>query len=152
ENPGGQATLEVRLEGGTSFPRDLAGGSQVSIGVTRFGPVPIPSAIRENTKFMDIQQLKRVLANPLLSREIAGIRDEAVRRARTEAFAGAILAHLNGESRSFTFDSGAERTTVRAGPAGAEIRGSQIVIEHDPDPARRPVAFIEASDPAGEHG
>ncbi len=150
DNPGGQATLEVRLVGGTSFPRELAGGTQVSIGVTSFGPVPLPSAIRENPKFMDINQLKSVLANPLLSREIAGIREEGIRRARTDAYVGSILAHLNSDSRSFTFDTGTERTTIRAGRLPAEIRGSNIVIPFDDDPEQRPVGFVETSPtPAG---
>jgi lipopolysaccharide export LptBFGC system permease protein LptF len=143
ENPGGQATLEVQLRDGTSFPRDLAGGSQVSIGVTSFGPVPIPSAIRENTKFMDINQLKNVLANPLLSREISEIRQEGVRQAQTNAYVSSILARLNGGNRSYTFDTGSERTTIRAGDEPAEVRGKYLVVPFPEDAARRPIGFVE---------
>lgn len=147
ENPGEPATLEVQLSGGISFPRELAGGTQVSIGQTSFGPVPIPSAIREGTKFMNITQLKDVLANPLHSREVKAIRDEGVRRAQTTAFVTSVLTRLNSPAKSFTFDTGAQRTTLRTGEMPAIIRGDALVIPFDEDPAKRPVGFIEIDSP-----
>src|SRR5690606_40238966 len=70
EQEDGDATLEVLLEGGSKFPRNLAGGSQIGIGRTIFGPIELPSAIRENSKFMDIAQLKSILRNLLNIREV----------------------------------------------------------------------------------
>ncbi len=137
------ATLEVRLVGGRSFPRELAGGTQVGIGVTSFGPVPIPSAMREGTKFMTIGQLKEVLANPLNSREIAAIRDKGLNQAKVAAFATLILGRLNGPAKSYTFESADERTTLRSGDAPAQVRGDRVVIPFEDDPANRPISFIE---------
>lgn len=134
ENRGGDATLEVQLIGGAQFPRVLASGTQVNIGVTRFGPVSIPSAIRENPKFMNINQLKSTLVDPRRNRDIAELLRESVRHHRINVYAGSILNRLNGPARSFTFTDGDEQTTIVAGEQPAAVDGSHIVIPYGHDP------------------
>lgn len=141
ESPDGDAMLEVELIGGAQFPRELASGTQVTVGVTRFGPVPIESQIRENPKFMNINQLKAMLVNPARSNDVADILRQGVREHQTAVYAGAIVTRLNGPSRSFTFQSGDERTTIVAGDEPAEVDGSHIVIRYGPDP--QVVGFTE---------
>ncbi len=143
EQEDGDATLEVLLEGGSRFPRNLAGGSQIGIGRTVFGPIELPSTIRENSKFMNIGELKSILRNPLNSREISRLYSKALRDHRMTLFAHSILERLNGPSRSFTFVSGDERTTIQAAGPPVGFRGNRIVITYPEDPENRPVGFIE---------
>lgn len=152
ENPDSQVTLEVQLKGGISFPRDLAGGSQVSIGTTSFGPVPIPSSIRENTKFMTINQLKRILADPMRSREISGIVTKGVQQAQVDAYLASIAQRLHSGDRTFTFATGSERTTIRAAATAPELRDNSVIISYNEDPQKREVGFVEITLPTSAAG
>lgn len=144
EKEDGTATLEVLLEGGSRFPRNLAGGSQLGIGRTIFGPIELDPIIRENSKFMDIAQLKSILRNPLNSREINRLYSDALRKHRAALFSLAILERLNGPSRSFTFVSGDEHTTIQAaGPPAGYNNSGRIVVDYPGEPDQRPTGFIE---------
>ncbi len=146
EQEDGDATLEVILEGGSKFPRNLAGGSQIGIGRTTFGPITIDSAIRENSKFMDISQLKAVLSDPLKSREISRLVDQALTRHRMRLYAREIYESLAGPARQFTFVSGDEHTTIQAGSTPPAYSNDGVVLTFREPPERRPVGFIERAD------
>ncbi len=52
------------VENGTRFMRELNGSSQVGTAVAEFAPVKINSPIREDTKFMTIEELKNLYNAP----------------------------------------------------------------------------------------
>ena len=63
--------IEATLNRGTGFSRDLTGSTQGGITETHFGPRPVPSPIKENTKFMNILRLDEVYLQPEKSRKIS---------------------------------------------------------------------------------
>lgn len=85
---GDQATeepvlLSAILKNGMKFPRDVTGQKdapiQGGVSVQNFGPIPLPSIIRENTKFMDIRRLQYLSQHPEKSRRIGEILSTFIR-------------------------------------------------------------------------
>lgn len=71
---GDNAELTAVLDGGMKFPRKNRGGWEGGVEVTQFGPLMVPSRVKENTKFMDIKQLKELEKDTRKSRRIANLR------------------------------------------------------------------------------
>jgi lipopolysaccharide export LptBFGC system permease protein LptF len=59
---GEEFTLDAKLEGGSMFPRRFSDKQTTQGGMqaTEYGPWPIQSAIKEDTKFMDIRRLHQL--------------------------------------------------------------------------------------------
>ena len=108
-----QAEFLAYLEDGVRFPRNLEGSQVGGIGAAQFGPIPIPSLIGENTKFMDIQQLKSLYNNPLRSESIRRIYLDITRREQEQAFMGAIIELLRGEQEYAFIGAGGESLLLR---------------------------------------
>jgi len=94
----------AKLDEGTMIPREFKGASIGGIGSAEFGPVPIPSLIRENTKFMDIKQLKRLYQDPTRSREIQALYAQVTRQEQEAEFVTMLAATLK-RNRQFHFVS-----------------------------------------------
>ncbi len=73
---GDRFELMVRLEGGLQFARKPEGQIRGGIQTTQFGPIVLPSPIKENTKFMDIRRLKELYRDRDKSRRIRNALDE----------------------------------------------------------------------------
>lgn len=56
--------FEADLEGGIMFYRQASGRPQAGIGKTTFGPIPVPSLIGENVKFMNLRRLEKLATIP----------------------------------------------------------------------------------------
>lgn len=103
--------LTVALTDGMSFPREFKGAMTGAIGSFQFGPLPLPSPIKENTKFMDLRQLKKVYLDQQESRRIQSLTAEFLRRDQEFGYIWQVRDALNA-TRRFSFH------TVR----GEEIR------------------------------
>ncbi len=120
--------LTIALKNGAKFPRDFKGGLHASVAATHFGPIEIGSPIKENTKFMDLWQLRHLYQNQHESRRVIRLQDEFITNHQKEKFADSAVRELNerGES-SFTTLNG-ERYVLERGPKPALQRLSDVVV------------------------
>lgn len=107
-----QVELLVALEGGVKFPRKFESGVHVGIEATQFGPIEIPSPIKEQTKFMDVLRLKELYKNPQASRRIKGMVSTLVRRDQSIEYLKGVKQNLNSFNRQAVFTSDDRRTRV----------------------------------------
>jgi len=122
---GDSVELQAVLEQAGSFPR-APGGTQTSVELTQFGPVPINSPIRENTKFMDVIQLKELLGKPEASKRLQGMVKQFIADEQRETYFEQIQASLK-EMMSFRFIAETEEIVV-SGDMIAEARSGELVL------------------------
>jgi len=122
---GDNVELQAVLEKAGSFPRS-PGGTQTSVELTQFGPVPINSPIRENTKFMDVVQLKELLGKPESSKRLQGMVTQFIADEQRETYFEKIQASLK-ELMSFRFIAETEEVVV-SGDVIAEARSGELVL------------------------
>jgi lipopolysaccharide export LptBFGC system permease protein LptF len=144
ENDEGQPELTVRFSDGATFPRDFKGAVSGAVEATQFGPVPIPSPIKENTKFMNLRQLRKLHQRPQDSRKIQDDVKEFLKHDQEFGLLALVAAGLNGPGRHYVFQNlGGEEYVLSVGPgATAEVKGSELVIGSPKAPegsAARPV-------------
>jgi lipopolysaccharide export LptBFGC system permease protein LptF len=142
---GEDVTLEAVLEDGTSFPRGI-GGSQISSEQAQFGPVAMGTPIRENTKFMDVTELKRLLGNPESSRRLQAIVQQFVRDEQRETYFAQINASLkNPALNSFRFTAETEALILSGTDLDIRSRGGELVINPRTDPETQRVHLAHES-------
>jgi lipopolysaccharide export LptBFGC system permease protein LptF len=88
--------LTMDLVGGATFPRSFAGADQVGMQTATFGPIPLPSAIRENVKFMDVGKLKRLAADPSSSERVSHALSDLVHHDEEQTFLRELAADPSG--------------------------------------------------------
>ena len=110
-----QIQLTVVLEEGSKFPRTLVGGQLGGVGSAQAGPFDLPSPIKENTKFMDIRQLRKLYANPSESTKIKSILAGFIRHDQTFMFLHGVRDDLNDTDRRAVFDAfgGKEKVLIQ---------------------------------------
>src|SRR5450432_529476 len=126
----------ANLENGTKFPRSYVGSDkqamQISIGTQQFGPIPLPSPIKENTKFMDISQLRTLLDSPEQSRRIRSTLGDFISRDQEQQFLQQVADQINGPENSIQLSSvGGETYTLMRGGALAEVKKDKLFVEGD---------------------
>ena len=119
---GDEFMLEAKLEGGAMFPRKFSSKETTTGGLvaTDYGPFPIASVIKEDTKFMDIRQLQELNQDPSQSRRVQEQFVKIIRLQQEGAFLTDVheaLVHRGGMKELI---SGTERYEIMAGP-GAKI-------------------------------
>ena len=120
--------LEAVLEEGSDFPRG-SGGSQLAVAQTQFGPVDMGTPIRENTKFMDIAELKRMLGNPESSRRLQATVQQFIRDEQREAYFATVTKSLQDPGlRSFRFAAETETLIVSGSDLEIRTRAGELVI------------------------
>lgn len=139
------------LEGGTKFPRSQAGGIQGGVGLTQFGPIPFPSLVRENTKFMDITRLLHLLKEPGESRRVRSVLREFIRDEQRQVFYRQVVQELEasefilaGESESYTLQAPGVSFTTDAGELIISSPPGQRTIRLVQDRDGRTVLTVEA--------
>lgn len=120
--------LEAVLEDGSNFPRGT-GGSQVSVAQAQFGPVEVGSPIRENTKFMDVRELKQLLSRPESSRKLRNTVQQFVRDEQRALYFDQVARSLvNPQLRSFRFTAETETLIVSGTDLDVRTRGTELII------------------------
>ena len=114
-----RVSLVIGLEGGIKYPREFSGGTHIGIGTTQFGPIEIPSPIKEDTKFMDVRRLKELYERPEQSRKIAAIVADFVRRDQVRRYAADLQAKLNAGNRFLQFKGGRSTLMISLDPSAA---------------------------------
>lgn len=136
-----QVSMWAQLDGGVMFPRRLAGQgrrlAQASVGTTRFGPVPLPSPIRENTKFMDVLSLRQMLDHPEKSRKISSLLRAFITRDQQRQYLEHLARQLNGPDGWVELSGSGETYRLERGAAVTELARDRLVIHSEP-PAQQP--------------
>ncbi|MCS7034482.1 MAG: LptF/LptG family permease [Phycisphaerae bacterium] len=146
-----ELSMMAVLEGGTKFPRSTAGSTQGGIGYTRFGPIPFPSLVRENPRFMDIRRLFELLRDPGQSRRVRTVLREFIRAEQRMVFYRQIQEELNGsecllsnETESYTLEAPGAAMRVEEGQFIAESPRGQRLVRLTQDRAGAAVFRVEA--------
>src|SRR6185436_16448519 len=105
EDEEGKPELTVRFSDGATFPREIKGAVVGAVQATQFGPVPIQSPIKENTKFMNLRQLRTVLQRPEESRKIQENVNEFIKHDQEFGYLAVVAQALNGPGREYIFQS-----------------------------------------------
>jgi lipopolysaccharide export LptBFGC system permease protein LptF len=139
--------LYASLEGGMRFPRRTTGRQkqsvQVSVGQTNFGPIALPSPIKENTKFLDIFRLQRLLARPELGRRVRTVLGEFIRAEQEELYLQTLERELSADpSGTATFEAGPEEYLLQRGSATLRLERRRLVLMAAPD-GGAPVRLIQ---------
>jgi hypothetical protein len=125
--------LEAKLEKGSDFPRGT-GGSQLSVDTAQFGPTPMGTPIRENTKFMDIAQLKALLGQPESSRKLKATVAQFVKDEQRGAYFDQIIESLkNPALRSFRIIAETEALIISGADLDVRKRAGELVINPKTD-------------------
>jgi lipopolysaccharide export LptBFGC system permease protein LptF len=127
---GEELMMRAVLEGGAKFSRASSGGMQGGVGLTEFGPVPFPSLVRENTKFMDITRLLQLLKDPGQSRRVRQVLREFIRTEQRQTFYEQVRSELSGSE--FILAGASESYTIQAAGATTRIADGELIIESPP--------------------
>jgi len=128
-------TLHAQLEepGGAMFPRSFEGDTAMQGGLqaTEYGPVPLPSPVQEEVKFMDIRRLHELFGDLSKSRRVQEQVQRLVRASQEAEYLKLIqtaLAEPNGAG--FHFDAGAEQYDLISpkGRDGVQLRAGRLHI------------------------
>ncbi len=122
--------LTAVLEGGTKFPRNAAGGTQGGVGLTQFGPLPFPSLVRENTKFMDITRLLHLLKEPEESKRVKQVLRNFIRAEQKTNFYRQVIDELAGSE--CLLNSATESYTIQSPGATLKIVDNELFAESPP--------------------
>ncbi|HEX2973446.1 MAG TPA: LptF/LptG family permease [Tepidisphaeraceae bacterium] len=153
-----QVRFIAQLEGGASFPREFKGSTLGGVEVAQFGPIDLKeSLIRENTKFMDIQQLKKLYYDPMRSRKIRDYYNTVTQREQELAFFNTVASALN-RTAQYRFQGVNESYLLQLDPEiklPAYTQGESIDISSAPGSQSRQIRLqrisngeIEATDEA----
>ena len=127
-------TLHAKLEdpGGAMFPRAFEGevAMQGGLQATEYGPVPLPSPVQEEVKFMDIARLHELYRDLSKSRRVQEQVQKLVRSAQEAAYLDTAREALSQPNGVFHFDAGGEQYDLIAprGAAGVQTRAGRLYV------------------------
>lgn len=125
--------LTIALKNGAKFPRELRGGLTAAVAATHFGPLELSSPVKENTKFMDLWQLKHLYQNLHESRTINRLQQEFIDTYQRVNFAWVSRDKLNNDQKlSFETLDGV-RYDLEAGDLPAWERASDVMVGVRPE-------------------
>ncbi|HEX8523635.1 MAG TPA: LptF/LptG family permease [Tepidisphaeraceae bacterium] len=136
---GEEFTLDAKLEGGSMFPRRFSEKetTQGGLAATEYGPWPISSVIKEDTKFMDIRRLHQLDQDLSQSRRVQEQLKKIIRQQQEAALlAGIHRVIVAGGSKSL--DAATERYELSADKGKITLQSGKLVA--------RPGKLIEYRD------
>jgi lipopolysaccharide export LptBFGC system permease protein LptF len=134
---GEEFTLDARLEGGSMFPRRFSDRqtTQGGLAATEYGPFPIQSVIKEDTKFMDIKRLHQLDQDLSQSRRVQEQLQKIVRQQQEAGLVTEIYGVLTTGGTK-TLESGTERYELNV-PVNAKVTLQNGKLD------ARPAKFVE---------
>jgi len=127
-------TLHAKLEdpGGAMFPRSFEGDSAMQGGLqtTEYGPVPLPSPVQEEVKFMNIRRLHELYRDLSKSRRVQEQVQRLVRASQEAEYLRSIQNALAQPNGVFHFDAGTEQYDLisEKGRDGMQLRAGRLHI------------------------
>jgi len=122
-----EVSVNIRLEGGVKFSREPRGAVEAGIAQTWIGPIPVPSPIKENTKFMDIARLHELMKDPARSARVQAELSSSVRAEQESSYLRTIAQTLHTGDGTFVFTGGSETYLLSIGDADLDPRRHQIL-------------------------
>jgi lipopolysaccharide export LptBFGC system permease protein LptF len=129
--------LTVVLTDGARFPRTLTRAQFGGVESAQAGPFEMPSAIQENTKFMDIRQLRKLYENRADSAKIKTLLAGFIKYEQQFAFLHNVRDDLNDADHTVSFDAfgGKESITIeRIGDVPAIEKGGDVIVSSGGNP------------------
>lgn len=124
------------LEDGAKIPRLFEQTQQAplvaAVEASQIGPIPLASPIRQNTKFLDIRELRRLYQEPQLSREVGTHLRELGQREQQLTFLARLRSAATSDGADLDAAEGQFRFTV--GSASSQVSDRELRITSD-DPA-----------------
>ncbi len=128
----GEFTLEANLEapGGAMFPRSFSAGqvTQGGLATTHYGPVAIPSPVKEDTKFMDIRRLQELYRDVTQSRRMQEQLQKILRAAQEAQYLREIARAASRPNGTFHFDAGAEQYDLISPGGRVEMKSGKLIV------------------------
>ena len=140
---GDEFSLEARLEGGAMFPRKFGVKETTTGGLvaTEYGPFPLTSLIKEDTKFMDIRRLHELNQDLTQSRRVQEQLEKIIREHQEHAFLTEVQQRLAKPGATEEMTSGTERYEISVTTASTvTFRGRELRIA--------PAKYVEYRDGA----
>jgi lipopolysaccharide export LptBFGC system permease protein LptF len=134
EDDDGQGlTLSATLVGGSKFPRSndaesAKQGMRATVDSLSFGPVPLPSPVPENTKFMDINRLRETIKRPEDSRRVGKTLKQFIVRDQQEAYLQQLADALNGAQGKVELVGASESYMIMRGGSPPVFQNERLVL------------------------
>ncbi|MGC4031008.1 MAG: LptF/LptG family permease [Tepidisphaeraceae bacterium] len=134
EDEGAPVQLLAQMESGLKFPRQVAGrqdaAMQGGMQTTQFGPFPLQSPLRENTKFMDIAKLQDLRFHPEKSRRMQASLQTLIEGDQQSAYLKALVDNVtNGDGVIVMKSVSGDRYTLRPGKQPPKIDKNRLVFD-----------------------
>jgi lipopolysaccharide export LptBFGC system permease protein LptF len=115
-------------------------GDELFVSQTQFGPMPMSSPIKEDAKFMTIDQLKYLYENPEESRRLQDQLTQLIKEDQSHLFVRHVYEALQ-EKGAYQVTSGEETITLARGDRNPELRrnDSELVLQSNPQQEARQV-------------
>jgi lipopolysaccharide export LptBFGC system permease protein LptF len=141
--PGDKVQLSGRSTNGTMFDRVMHGDRGGTTDAT-FGPMEIPMGVREHPKFMDIRQLKNLLADRSQSERLQDSFKSLIQHDEEQNFLAAMLLKLN-TTQTYTFDNGTGEKYIltKPGLSSPTSNGVNLASIESPAGAGRAITIVE---------
>jgi len=125
--------LRASLVDGMKFPRSVVNRAEAAIqgGVRtqQFGPFPMRSPLRENTKFMDIRRLKELHAAPDKSRRMQELLETFIRTDQQLTFLTSLKSQLiDGSGMAQFKTTGTDAYTLLPAGQAPTLDGTRLLI------------------------
>jgi hypothetical protein len=127
---GDHAQMTAVLDGGMKFPRKSVGGWEGGVEATQFGPLPLQSQIREDTKFMDITRLKALDEDMSKSTKINNLKKQLVEDDQIDLYLNLVEDGLKGPSHQYVFNAGSDVYYLSiAGKEAVQRKGDRLMAD-----------------------
>jgi lipopolysaccharide export LptBFGC system permease protein LptF len=136
--------LTVVLENASHFQREANKGKKATdelfVQGTQFGPVSMPSPIKEDAKFMTIDKLKYLYENPEESRRLQDDLAQLIKGEQARAYLKQIKDALDDEG-FYRIESDDRVITITRGDYKVDLRNSdsELALQSNPQPESRQV-------------
>ncbi|MDB5325234.1 MAG: lipopolysaccharide transporter permease LptF [Phycisphaerales bacterium] len=122
------------LSDGLKFPRQVTGrqdaAMQGGVKTQQFGPFPLESRLKENTKFMDIKTLKDLQEFPEKSKRMQTSLADLVRSDQQDKYLRSLQTEMAGGPGFAQFSAaGGDRYTLMPGPVPPRVERNRLVLE-----------------------
>lgn len=129
QDPGGETfTLEAVLDGGVKVPRSARGGVQAGIEATSFRSEPMPSLLREQVRFMTVDELHRLHSDPSSGRRVRAVQRQLAERVVRQTALQRIGQSLEESGRMDFVAVDQVRYELIRGPASLSSKGYVLTL------------------------
>jgi len=139
-----ESTVQMRgtLADGMKFPRQVTdrqdAALQGGVRTQTFGPFPLQSPLRENTKFMDIRHLQYLQDHPEKSQRMRDSLADLIRNDQQRDYLDGIRKQLTTMGQVQFQTAAGERYTLRSGTLPPRLDKFRLVLGSAPQPSGQP--------------